>query len=128
MLKDIAYSVLWNKCPACHQTPVFRNPNPYNLSDILDMNTTCSCCHENYEKEPGFFYGAMYVSYALTVGWFLITWLFYLAFLDIEMWQYLVFAISTILLFFPLTFRLSRLIWLNFFIRFDANKAKPTII
>jgi hypothetical protein len=36
---------------------------------------------------------------------------------------YLAFVISTIILFMPLTFRISRLLWLNFFVSFDKNKA-----
>ena len=28
----------------------------------------CSHCNLKYEIEPGFFYGAMYVSYALAIG------------------------------------------------------------
>jgi len=32
------------------------------------MNPTCPVCGHRFEREPGFFQGAMYVSYALGVG------------------------------------------------------------
>lgn len=122
-MKNIAYSVLWNKCPKCHGGNVFKYNNPYDLSHFSEMNEKCSCCSEQFEKEPGYFYGAMYVSYALMSGWFMITWAIDSFLVHSETWQYLTFFIPTILLFMPLTFRISRLIWLNFFVRFDPEKA-----
>lgn len=125
-MKNILYSVLWNKCPKCHQTKVFTYGG-YNLKNFDKMNSCCSVCKVQYEREPGFFYGAMYVSYALMVGWFVITWAVDSFLVKSETWKYITFIISTIILFAPLTFRISRLIWLNFFIRYDANLLKNRI-
>ncbi len=122
MFKEILYSVFWNKCPRCHKGNVFETNSAYNLKLFDKMHKTCSCCGEVFEKEPGFFYGAMYVSYALMVGWFLISWGLDYLFFKLETWQYILFISTTILLFAPLTFRISRLIWLNFFVRFDKEK------
>lgn len=122
MLKNKLYSVLWNKCPQCHIGSVFISNNPYNLKRFDKMNVSCNCCGIKYEKEPGFFQGAMYVSYALMAGWFIITWAADTFIFKSETWQYLTFVISTVILFMPLTFRTSRLLWMNFFIKFDKNK------
>lgn len=122
MLKNILYSVLWNKCPKCHKGNVFISNYPFNLKRFDKMNVSCSCCGTKYEKEPGFFQGAMYVSYALMAGWFIITWAADSFILKSETWQYLTFVITTIILFMPLTFRISRLLWMNLFITFDKNK------
>lgn len=122
LLKDILYSTLWNKCPQCHQTNVFITNNVYNLKNFDKMHISCACCGITYEKEPGFYQGAMYVSYALMAGWFIITWAADSFLIKSETWQYLTFVISTIILFMPLTFRISRLLWLNFFIKYDKNK------
>lgn len=116
------YSVLWNRCPQCHVGKVFISNKAYNLKDFDKMNTSCSGCGIKYEKEPGFYQGAMYVSYALMSGWFIITWAADTFIFKSETWQYLTFVISTIILFMPLTFRISRLIWINFFIKYDKNK------
>lgn len=122
MLSNILYSVVANKCPKCNEGDVFITNNPYNLKQFDKMYDKCSCCGETFEKEPGYFYGAMYVSYALMVGWFVITWAIDTFVVKSETWQYLTFIISSIILLMPVTFRTSRLIWLNFFIHFDKNK------
>ena len=35
---------------------------------VFAMNPTCPVCGHRFEREPGFFQGAMYVSYALGIG------------------------------------------------------------
>ncbi len=35
---------------------------------VFAMNPTCAVCGHRFEREPGFFQGAMYVSYALGIG------------------------------------------------------------
>lgn len=122
MLKDVLYSTLANKCPQCHQSNVFVTNNPYNLKRFDKMNVTCDCCGVRFEKEPGFYQGAMYVSYALMVGWFVITWVFDTYVTQAEIKYYLAFLITTTILFMPLTFRISRLLWINFFIHYDKSK------
>lgn len=86
------------------------------------MHLQCSHCDEKYEKEPGGFYGAMYVSYALMVGWFVLCWALDYFFVQSETIYFLIFVISSIILFMPLTFRISRMLWLNFFIKYDKTK------
>ncbi len=122
MLSNILYSVIWNKCPKCNKGDVFITNNAYDLKRFDKMHETCSCCAERFEKEPGYFYGAMYVSYALMVGWFVITWSINTFVIDVSTGYYLAFLISTTILFVPLTFRISRLLWMNFFVKFDKNK------
>ena len=85
------------------------------------MNEKCSCCELVYEKEPGFFYGAMYVSYALMSGTFIIWFVSDLLWFHLSAPMLALFVGLTILLFFPLAFRWARLIWLNFFFRFDKQ-------
>jgi len=123
VVPEILYSTVANKCPRCHQGKMFENNNPYNLSNGLKMKETCSSCNLKYERETGFFYGAMYVSYALMSGilivWFLVD-LFWLHTSAIVLFSLVV---STMALLFPLAFRWARTIWLNFFVRYDKNYA-----
>lgn len=123
MLKNILYSTIWNKCPRCHKTDVFISNNPYDLSQLSKMNDTCSSCGEKYVKEPGGYYGAMYVSYALMVGWYVICWAINYFFLNAEIFTFLVFVTVSIVLFMPITFRISRLLWLNLFIKYNPSKS-----
>ena len=125
MLTEIIYSMAANKCPRCHQGKVFTHNNPYRLQGgMLKMEKTCSHCGEIYEKEPGYFFGAMYVSYALTSGWFISWFIMYGLFLDWYTAFFIGFQAVTILMLSPLTFRWSRIIWLNFFVRYDKKKAE----
>lgn len=64
------YSVVRFKCPHCHEGEFFVDRNPYNLSKVGNVLEECSVCHRRFSPEPGFYFGAMYVSYALTVAMF----------------------------------------------------------
>ena len=124
MINNIIYSVAANKCPKCNKGSVFITNNPYALKRFDKMHDKCSCCGETFEKEPGFFFGAMYVSYALMAGWFMVTWAIDTFFVHSQTWQYLTFIVSSIVVLMPVTFRTSRLIWLNFFTHYDKDKNK----
>ena len=56
------------KCPKCAQSNLFTDPNPYHFKKLGDMPVVCPNCALPFTPEPGFYYGAMYVSYALTVA------------------------------------------------------------
>lgn len=101
---------------------MFITDNPYQLNKFDKMFENCNCCGEKYEPEPGFFYGAMYVSYGLMVGWFVLTWVANSFIFKVETVPYLIFLGITIVSFTPLTFRISRLMWMNFFSKYDKTK------
>lgn len=54
-----------SKCPRCRRGDIFLSPV---YSYRQKMNEHCPCCGFKFEIEPGYFYAAMYVSYALSVG------------------------------------------------------------
>jgi len=116
--ETILFSVLTWSCPRCHKGSLFLNKNPYKISDWDKMHPHCPHCHLKYELEPGFFQGAMYVSYALgvalSVGVFLIFWLSS-AFSPLG---YFIANTISLLVFAPLLFRWARTLYLNFFIHF----------
>ncbi|MBI3520431.1 MAG: DUF983 domain-containing protein [Bacteroidetes bacterium] len=82
---------------------------------IFKLHKTCSHCHLEYEREPSFFYGAMYVSYAISSGWFIIWYALQSFYLNWDTFNFALFVMVFIILVSPLTLRWSRLIWLNFF-------------
>ena len=61
-------SILTGSCPRCQNESMYCDKNPLHFSKILKMNEKCSHCGLKYQIEPSFFYGAMYVSYALNVA------------------------------------------------------------
>ncbi len=114
------YSIIGNKCPKCHKGAFFEDNNPLNLKKVLKMNPTCPNCGFKYEIEPSFFYGAMYVSYGLTVAMSIITFIImYLIGLDLIPIFISIFVL--LVLFTPFTLRLARLIYANMFIHYDEN-------
>ncbi|NJN42780.1 MAG: DUF983 domain-containing protein [Flammeovirgaceae bacterium] len=79
------------------------------------MNDTCSHCEASFEPEPGFYFGAMFVSYAINVGLILaIGFIIYLTYSP-EDWVYIISVSVTIILFSPFTYRVSRILYLYAF-------------
>ena len=62
------YAITTGCCPRCNEESMYKDANPFHLSKIYDMYEKCSHCGLTYSIEPSFFYGAMYVSYALGVA------------------------------------------------------------
>lgn len=106
-------AALLAKCPRCRQGNLFTG-KAYGLK-VQKMNETCSHCGLRYEREPGYFYVAMFVSYALSVaelviacvGVYLLT-----GYLD-GPWLYLAVTFVTALAFAPFNYRYSRVILLH---------------
>lgn len=121
-LRALSSSTLYNRCPRCHQGKVFSHNNPYSGSKGFHMEKNCSHCGEIYEKEPGYFFGAMYVSYALMTGWLVCCFLINENAIHADVFPFLAFMLISTMLFLPLTFRWSRIIWLNFFIKYDPKR------
>ena len=118
---------LWmirNRCPNCGQGRLFVKSNAYDLRHTMAMYTQCQECGEDFVREPGFYFGAAYVSYALTVAlWIAVL----VALMCFDSWgwiefgmfshpmTYLSIGISLLLLLMPLIYRLSRSIWIAMF-------------
>lgn len=115
------YSILTGSCPKCHEESMYKDKNPYRLSNIYQMHETCSHCKTRYKIEPSFFYGAMYVSYAVGIAFgvaaFVISYLILGSNLKVAFGA----IIGTLVVFMPVIMRLSRNIWINFFINYDKD-------
>jgi hypothetical protein len=81
------------------------------------MHESCPNCGQKYQPEPGFYYGAMYVSYALTVAIFVAVVVIGNLFFDPGIWEIVISLSIVLLLVMPLVFRLSRSIWAHMFIK-----------
>ena len=117
------YSILHLKCPRCHEGDLFLNSNSYHLADLEKMPERCEVCGEKYWPEPGFYYGAMYVSYALTIA---ISVSVFVAMIVLWHWDlkwYLGINSLLIIVLLPIVFRLSRATWFNFFVKYNPNAA-----
>jgi uncharacterized protein (DUF983 family) len=100
------------KCPNCGKEKVFSSNGNVFLFKAPQMKEKCSECNKKFEKEPGYFVGAMYFSYALCViEMALIFVLYNLTNLPLEYLAYAV--IFPVVMFWPFNFRMSRIIWMN---------------
>ena len=118
------YSIIKQKCPRCHQGNLFEKKNSYRFKDITAMYDRCTHCGLKYEKEPGFFYGAMYVSYGLTVALWVTLAVIIFPFYNMSPWLFLGIGVVALFLLLPIIYRLSRAIWLSIFVKYDSELDK----
>ncbi len=114
-------SILSFKCPKCLKEDLFES-KIYQLSSLGKMKDRCPHCKENFMPEPGFYFGAMYVSYALITGQFILLFsIVHLLNLDWKIWEFISFFLVVLVILAPINFRLSRVIWLNIFVSYDQR-------
>lgn len=102
------------KCPKCEQGDVFSEKGNIFQLKSPKMIEKCSNCGYIFDRESGYFLGAFYVSYALTVFELLLIY-FILQFLLTNVWIIIsiMLLVLTLLSFF--NFRVARLIWIQLF-------------
>lgn len=115
------YSILTGKCPVCHEENMYKNTNPYKLGSVYDMHDKCSNCQTKYKIEPSFFYGAMYVSYALGVAFSVAAFIIAYYFFGANLLTSFVVIVATLIGLMPIIMRLSRNIWINFFFSYQQK-------
>ena len=115
------YSIFKMKCPSCHEGDFFTTKNAYNLKKVAEMHPRCPVCNQSYEPEPNFYYGSMYVSYAYTVALFVAIMVLVKGILGYNIWVAL--GVLAVILFaaWPYLFRLSRITWLNLFVKYKRK-------
>lgn len=86
------------------------------------MNEQCPCCGERFIKEPGYYTGALYVSYGYYTALIVTSFIAFQVIVELDLTYFLTVLISLIILLTPPVFRLARLTWINFFISYDAHK------
>ncbi len=121
------YSILTGYCPVCHEESMYKESNPYKLGAIFEMQERCSHCQTKYKIEPSFFYGAMYVSYAVGVAFstavFIIAHYFFGAGLLVSFFA----IIGALIILMPIITRLSRNIWINFFFSYKKGASSKSL-
>jgi hypothetical protein len=87
------------------------------------MNEACPHCGVRLEPEPGFYQGAMYVSYAITVaGITIIGLILYLLLDNPSEWVYIGTIIPILFLIVPWNYRYSRILYLYWFGGLSSKK------
>lgn len=113
-------SAIWNyKCPKCYQGDLYKKP--LVIKDPLDMHKRCSECGFKYESEPGYFFGAMFVSYVWTAWTLLFIVGFCMLILKWSVTASFAVVIIVSILSYIMVLRLSRSIYLHLDNRYDPK-------
>ena len=118
------YSILTGSCPKCHLESMYTYQNPYRMGSLFEMQERCSHCNTKYKIEPSFFYGAMYVSYAVGIAFAMAAFVISFLLLNASIRTTFISIVITMVVFLPVIIRLSRNIWINIFISYDPTAAK----
>jgi len=115
-----AYSIFSLKCPRCHEGDTFLTGS-WSFVKPFYMHERCPKCNLNYWPEPGYYYGAMFISYTWTG-------MFCLMFVALFHWvlgwsQAVSFTLLVIFLVinYVYIFRISRLMWLNLNVKYNPH-------
>lgn len=125
------FKAAWQaKCPRCRIGHVYKGP-AYGLK-VQKMNKHCEYCGLRYEREPGYFYGAMYVTYAFAIAEMVAACMatYIITANDSSFVLYATVAILSVVLMSPFNYRYSRIIlmyWLTPGLRYDPNVKKKEV-
>ncbi len=112
----LLWAILRQRCPRCRKGPVFRG--------IMTTRKECPVCGLVYEREAGYFIGAMYASYAF--GFVSTAYWLPLLLLGAHPAIVLIPPIVQLIAQTPLTFRYSRVLWLHLDHGFDPTTSSQT--
>ena len=115
------YSISKAKCPRCHEGDFFKYGFTFNPNKVTKLHDNCPKCNLKYMMEPSFFYGAMYVNYGIIVALFVAVFIISKMILDLTIIQSFAAIIIASLILAPVNLRLSRIIWINMFVKFDKK-------
>ena len=119
--------ILQQRCPRCRRGPLFTH-SALSLTHFTDMPVSCPVCDQTYEPEPGFYFGAMYISFAFSTGIMLVVgFLVYHLLNDPDTWVYVTAVAVIALLMTPVSLRYSRTLMLYLFgsVEYDPKYQAP---
>lgn len=121
--RSVLSSILKLRCPKCRKGHLFQSGKISKPGSLFAMYPTCGHCHQSFEPEPGFYFGAMFVSYGINTLLFIASWItLTLVYPSYSLFLLLGLLVGIVMLSLPFSFRLSRSIWLALFVRFDPQQ------
>ena len=113
-LRKTLLSIARLRCPRCHEGAAFRS--------LLDMHQACPVCGYVFEREPGYFVGSMYISYALAIPVYVaLAGVLKLLLRGRSDLVVLALALPLFIPFAPFLFRYSRVIWMHLDLALDRK-------
>lgn len=118
-MPNILSSILTFKCPRCREGDLFYNKKTYQYKGFFDMPKNCPKCNQDFQIETGFYYGAMYVSYAITIALIVAVFTTLVLFNLFTIELFLIVDSIILLITLPYVFKVSRSIWIAMMIPYD---------
>lgn len=115
---DKIFCVAVGKCPRCGVGHHYESDNPLKINKFLNVPDRCPHCNLNYKPEIGFYWGATYVSYMMTVGFSLMLFLasvIIFGFINSLSINFIIVNTVSLIILAPYFVRWSRTMWLWWF-------------
>ncbi|RYY38938.1 MAG: DUF983 domain-containing protein [Chitinophagaceae bacterium] len=126
-------SLLKNKCTRCRRGDLYQYKGAFRIKGLMLMNDKCPVCGQPLDMEPGFYYGTIMISYGIAVLFSVITFMLWWLIIGMSLqdsrffWWIGVNAVLLGLLQPPLM-RISRTVWLSFFVRYSPDWHKGDVV
>lgn len=124
-------AVLGARCPRCRRGHIFSG-SAYAFR-LQRTSENCPVCNLKFEREPGFFYVAMFVSYAMSVAEIITIgcacYILGLPLVYERLWHYFFAIVTGVLILSPINYRYSRVILLHYLtpgLDFDSKDYSST--
>lgn len=130
---SLILSIFSNKCPRCRRGDLYKFPGAFRFKGLMTMYDECPVCRQPFDMEPGFYYGTNMISYGLAIIFSVVSLLLWILLIGVSLQDTRFFwwlGTNAILLigFQPALMRLSRTVWLYFFVKYSSSWSEGDIM
>ncbi len=122
---SFSVKAMWQyRCPKCRDASSSLFKKPFHFKEPLNMNHSCDSCGQSFEPEPGYYYGAMFISYLLSTFLLLPIALVLVFYFEWKESSAMIIVILTGLLLFFRILRMSRSLWIHAMVKYNPGVKK----
>ena len=110
-------------CPRCRKADLFYYP-VLRFKKLYKMKSECDYCGQDFEIEPGFYYGSMFISYIISSFFMLISFGIIKFAFKLDVWTPFGIVMALLVLVYFYVFRISRSLWIHFFVKYNPKAVK----
>jgi uncharacterized protein (DUF983 family) len=123
---NLLVSILQNKCPRCRRGDMYQYKGAFRIKGLMKMNEHCPVCGQPLNMEPGFYYGTNMTSYLLAILVSIISFILWILIIGVSLqdsrfFWWIGFNAVLLLALQPPIMRISRTVWLTFFVKYTPN-------
>ena len=123
---NLLVSILNNKCPRCRRGDMYQYKGGFRIKGLMKMNKHCPVCGQPLNMEPGFYYGTNMTSYLLAILVSIISFILWILIIGVSLqdsrfFWWIGFNAVLLLALQPPIMRISRTLWLTFFVKYTPN-------